>query len=73
MNLREQVKRAIERSDLTRYRISKLTGVEQSQLVRLMRGRTGVGLDVLERIIEALGLEIVLQPKGTADRRKKRG
>ncbi len=68
----DEIRRAIRRSPKTRYRLWKETGIPESQLSRLMTGEKGLSFDSLERLAEALGLEIVIQPKKTAKRLKKR-
>ena len=60
---------AIEASDKTRYRIAKDTGISQTQLSRLMSGERGLSIDALERLVDYLGLEIVIRPK----RRRRKG
>jgi transcriptional regulator with XRE-family HTH domain len=61
--LLDEIREAIRTSDKTRYRLSKETGIPQSQLSRLMTGEKGVSFDAMERLAEALGLEIILRPK----------
>jgi len=60
---------AIEGSDKTRYRISKDTGISQTQLSRLMSGERGLSIDTLERLADYLGWEITIRPK----QRRRRG
>ena len=64
------IKTAIKASGQSRYRISQETGIAQSQLSRLMRGRTGLTVTTLETLADYLGLEIVIHPKR---RRAKKG
>ena len=61
--IRDEIRKAIKASNKTRYRLSKETGIVQSQLSRLMSGEKGVSLDNLERLADALDLEIVIRPK----------
>jgi len=61
--LLDEIREAIKASDKTRYRLSKETAIPQSQLSRLMTGEKGVSFDALERLAEALGLEIIIRPK----------
>jgi len=63
----EQIRRALEASGKTRYRISQESGISQGQLSRLVSGERGLTVDTLERLAECLGLEITIRPK----RRKK--
>ncbi len=62
--VREAMKRAVEASGKSRYQLWKETGIDQSQLSRLMSGEPGLSLDNLERLAEALGLEIVVRKQG---------
>ncbi|MCL2646274.1 MAG: helix-turn-helix domain-containing protein [Phycisphaerales bacterium] len=57
-----EIRNAIEVSSKTRYRLWKETGIKQSQLSRLMSGQTGVSVENLEKLADALGLEIIIRP-----------
>jgi len=61
----DEIRRAIKVSEKTRYRLSKETSIPESQLSRLMTGEKGLSFEALERLVEALGLEIVIQQKKT--------
>ena len=61
--LEDRIRKAIEASGQTRYRIAKETGVSQAHLSRLMSGERGLGVDMLERLAAYLGLEIIIRPK----------
>ncbi len=61
--LEEAIRKAIERSGQTQYRIAKETGIAQSALSRLLSGERGLKADAIERIADYLGLEIVIRPK----------
>ncbi len=63
----DAIRKAIETGGKTRYRLSKETGIDQAQLSRLMSGQEGVGMENLERLVEALGLEIIIRPKKVED------
>ncbi len=54
----EQLARAIEGSGVTRYRISKDTGVNQSVLLRIVKGTGGCNLETLDTLCDYLGLEL---------------
>jgi DNA-binding Xre family transcriptional regulator len=58
-----QVRRQIEASGQSRYAIWQATGINQSQLSRLMSGQAGVRYETLEQLIDYLELEIVIRPK----------
>jgi len=69
----DQIRKAIEASDKTRYRLSKETGIAQSQLSRLMTGEEGLSFENLERLIDALGLEIIIRQRGRRVRNRRKG
>jgi DNA-binding phage protein len=54
----EQLAKAIEDSGVTRYRISKDTGVNQSVLLRIVKGTGGCNLETLDTLCDYLGLEL---------------
>lgn len=54
----EQLAEAIEDSGVTRYRISKDTGVNQSVLLRIVKGTGGCNLETLDTLSAYLGLEL---------------
>jgi len=68
--LSEQLRDAIEKADVSRYEISKATGVSQSTLSKFVLGtRPGLSFDAMDRVGEYLGLVIVKkQPKKGATR-----
>ena len=57
------LKTAIEESSLTRYEISKATGILQTSLSRFVRGETSLRLDKADVLAEYLGLELVRKRK----------
>jgi len=59
----DQLRQAIEESGLSRYAISKATGIDQGQLSNMMRGKVGLGLENIERLLAFLDLEIRLEPR----------
>jgi transcriptional regulator with XRE-family HTH domain len=61
--LLDMMRKAIETSGQSRYRISKDTGVAESVLSRFMSGKTALTVETVERLADYLGLEIVLRPK----------
>ena len=63
--LSEQLRAAIEKADVSRYEISRATGVSQSTLSKFVLGtRPGLSFDAMDRVGEYLGLELVKkQPK----------
>lgn len=72
-NVLDELRKAIEASGESRYRLWKATGISQSHLSRLMRGEAGLSVDNLERLADALGLEITIRPaKATTSKSKGR-
>lgn len=61
--LLDAVKKAIETSGKTKYRIAKESGVTAGQLTRLMSGERGLSVQNLEQLADYLGLEITIKPK----------
>jgi len=59
----DRMRDAITESGKTRYRIAQESGVAESVLSRLMSGERGLSVDVLERLADCLGLEVVIRPK----------
>ena len=62
-DLLNTIRKAIEASGQSRYRISKATGIAESVLSRFVRGETGLAVETAERLAEHLGLEIVVRPR----------
>jgi transcriptional regulator with XRE-family HTH domain len=69
MDILEAIRQAIDQCGKTRYRISKETGIGESQLAKLMRGKIGLSIERLEALAEYLDLEIIIRPrhKGKTD------
>ncbi|MBX3405063.1 MAG: helix-turn-helix transcriptional regulator [Phycisphaeraceae bacterium] len=61
--LTDTIRRAVEASGQTRYRIAKESGVSAGQLSRLVNSERGMTVDTLERLADHLGLRIEVVPK----------
>ena len=61
MIITEQIRQAIRDCGMTRYRISKESGVSQSTLSKFMAGK-GMRCDMIDRIAPVLGLRITTSP-----------
>ena len=59
----DAMRRAVETSGKTRYRIAKESGVSAGQLSRLVSGERGMTVDTIERLAEYLELEIRIAAK----------
>lgn len=66
---RQQLIDAIEHSGMTRYAISKATGVPQSQLSRFVHGQEGLSVESINRICEVLGLRLVGPAKKSSNKK----
>lgn len=64
----DQLRAAIESSDMTRYAISKATGIDQSILSRFVNTDAGLSMENVDKICECLGITLTV-PKPT--KRKK--
>jgi hypothetical protein len=62
----DQIRAAIDAAGVTRYRISKDTGISESMLSRFMGGSRGLSMEALDTLGEYLDLEVVRRktPKG---------
>ena len=61
--LSDQVRQAIDDSGLTRYKIAKATGIDQSALGRFYHGQQGLTTGTLDLVGEYLKLTITLGRK----------
>lgn len=60
--LLETLKRAIESSTKSRYRLAQESGIAESGLSRLMSNERGLSIEAAERLAKALDLEIIIRP-----------
>ena len=63
----DEIRNAVNESNLSQYKIAKDTGLDKAQLSRLMSGERGLSIDSAEKLVDYLGLEISIRR-----RRKKR-
>src|SRR5688500_10327331 len=64
--LSDQIREAMTSSSVTRYRLSKLTGIDQTALMRFERGEVGLLLDNIDKLADVLGLGITKTHAGSA-------
>lgn len=69
----EQLRQAIRAGEKTRYKLWRETGIDQGQLTRFMAGESGLSVESTEKLIGALGLEIIIRPKVAGKRTVTRG
>ena len=65
--LSDQLRQIIADCGMSRYEISKQSGVPEAALSRFVNGKTGLTTDTLDRLAPTLGLEL------TVKRRLKKG
>jgi hypothetical protein len=59
----DQIRQAVLDADMTRYQMSKLTGIDQASLSRFVHGERGLSDEALNSLGELLNLEIVVRKK----------
>ena len=67
--LSDQIRRAIDASGLSRYRICKEIGLDEAVLSRFMQDKSGLSVKNLDAVASLLGLNIVAGKR----RKRKRG
>jgi len=74
LKLSDQIRRAVDASGLSRYRISKALNIAESTMSRFMSGQGGLSMDNLDALADLLDLDIVSRkrPAGAAGRAAKR-
>ena len=58
IDIQEQLRRAIEKSALTQYKLAKMSGVNKGILSRFVRGERTINLATAALLAEALDLEL---------------
>jgi DNA-binding Xre family transcriptional regulator len=65
IKLTEQIRRAVAECGLTRYRLWKITGVDETALSRFVSGERGLSFESLDALCDFLQIDIVVRgPKG---------
>ncbi len=73
VKLSDQIRRAIQNCGVSRYRISKETGIEQTTLSKFMLGKRGLPMKTLDVLADFLRLRIVMDgPRKAAKGKKER-
>ena len=57
-NFSETLRRAIVDCDASRYELAKRTGVAEATLSRFVRRKSGMSMEAIDALTEALGLEL---------------
>ena len=68
--LTDQLRHFIEAGEMSRYELSKITGIDKSVLSKFVHGKCGLSMQSLDKIGETLSLQIIQTPKPAAKRRK---
>lgn len=63
MTIQEQIKQIIALKNITPYRISKDTGISESQLSRFLSNQVNLSLNKFIQLVEYLEYEIKIIPK----------
>jgi transcriptional regulator with XRE-family HTH domain len=61
--LSDQIRMAIEKSGMTRYRLAAEARVDQGALSRFMSGKSGLSMAALDRISEIIGLSVRIEKR----------
>ena len=54
----DHLRRSIRECGLTRYAIAVRTGIDQGTLSKFMKGERGLSLAAIDKLMDALGLDI---------------
>ena len=57
----------VKNLSLTAYRVSKMSGVDVSQIQRLIDGKRSPTIDTADRICKALDLVLIVRPDSTLE------
>jgi hypothetical protein len=60
IDISDQLRSCIHNAPISRYRISKITGVPEAVLSRFMAGKSGMSLVTIDKIGKVLNLSIIM-------------
>lgn len=63
--IRQTIKDQMKTHELTQRELAKRTNMHETNLARLLAGRSGKINEGWQRVLDELGLELVALPKGT--------
>lgn len=69
----DQLRRLIESSGQTRYRIAKETGIDAATLCRFVNGQSGLSIDNLDTLAAHLGWTVSAKPAASKPVKSKGG
>ena len=67
LSLSDELRQAVEQSEVSRYSIWQQTGIDQGTLCKFMAGDRGLSIESIDKLAELLGLHIC-----TADAKPRR-
>ena len=59
----ERIQEAIRSGGMSRYAISKATGIDQGLLCRFLKGQSSLSFETADKVLDALGMEVVIRPR----------
>lgn len=66
--LAERTKKIIQESGVSFYRLSRVSGVDHGSLSSFMSGKRGLGVERIEKVLDALGYDIEIVKRRMGDR-----
>ncbi len=69
----DQIRRAVDRSGFSRYRIWQEIGIDQAVMSRFMNGQGGLSIKSLDRLAKLLGISIAVKKARKRERSGKKG
>ena len=69
----DQIREAVDASELSRYAICKTIGLDQGTMSRFMAGKAGLSMEVLDKLADLLALTITTRPTRERRANKMRG
>jgi DNA-binding Xre family transcriptional regulator len=69
----DEIRIAIQKSEKSRYRLWKETGISEAQLCQFMGGTKGLSVESLEKLAESLDLEITARPRSRQRKSGRKG
>ena len=64
MGIDDELRKAVEQSGISKYRLAQDTGINEAHLGKWMYGTRGLSAENLDKLAECLGLKFVLVRKG---------
>jgi transcriptional regulator with XRE-family HTH domain len=61
--LSDQIRAAIRKCGMTRYRLAAEARVDQGALSRFINGKSGLSIAALDRISEIIGLRVAIEKR----------